>query len=315
MTTHSKHTTMSPLRLAMRRGATTLAGGAMIATGLIAAGSLGTSQSAQAATGWDAVANCESGGNWSINTGNGYYGGLQFSQSSWEAAGGTQYASRADLASRSQQIATAENLLAIQGPGAWPVCGKYLNGGADTSSAPAPESNPKPAEQPEQAEQENQTEQPEQAEQQPRENSRQEAQNNSQRAEKPSTQKSQQLQKSQKSQQRPNREGPAKAAPQARTNANTHADLTVAGTLEVDGVFGPKTTTALQDWLGVEQTGEMNEETTLALQKWVKTEQDGVIGPKTMAGLQHEVGAVKNGATSLEDEQTVEVLQKFLNLY
>ncbi|AVH22573.1 transglycosylase family protein [Nocardia cyriacigeorgica] len=72
---------------------------------------------------WDAVAACESGGDWSINTGNGYYGGLQFSQSTWEANGGTGYAHNA---SREEQIRVAENVLATQGPGAWPVCGAYL---------------------------------------------------------------------------------------------------------------------------------------------------------------------------------------------
>src|SRR5699024_5993898 len=85
------------------------------------ASSAGTA--ANAASGWDEVAACESGGDWSINTGNGYYGGLQFSQESWEAVGGTQYAERADLASKDQQIAAAEVLLAEQGPGAWPTCG------------------------------------------------------------------------------------------------------------------------------------------------------------------------------------------------
>jgi hypothetical protein len=75
---------------------------------------------------WDAVAQCESGGNWSINTGNGYYGGLQFSASTWQAFGGTQYAARADLATREQQIAVAEKVLAAQGKGAWPTCGRNL---------------------------------------------------------------------------------------------------------------------------------------------------------------------------------------------
>ncbi|MYW29236.1 transglycosylase family protein, partial [Streptomyces sp. SID2119] len=65
--------------------------------------------------------------------GNGYYGGLQFSQSSWAAAGGTQYASRADLASKDQQIATAEKLLDMQGPGAWACAGAggLTNDGVD----------------------------------------------------------------------------------------------------------------------------------------------------------------------------------------
>jgi peptidoglycan hydrolase CwlO-like protein len=75
---------------------------------------------------WDAVALCESGGNWSINTGNGYYGGLQFSQSTWDAFGGSGYAPRADLATKSEQITVAERVLAAQGAGAWPTCGRSL---------------------------------------------------------------------------------------------------------------------------------------------------------------------------------------------
>jgi LysM repeat protein len=72
---------------------------------------------------WQAIAACESGGNWSANTGNGFYGGLQFTQSTWDAYGGGQYASSANLASASQQIAVAQRVLAGQGIGAWPVCG------------------------------------------------------------------------------------------------------------------------------------------------------------------------------------------------
>ena len=72
---------------------------------------------------WQAIAACESGGNWSANTGNGFYGGLQFTQGTWDAYGGGQYASSANLASSSQQIAVAERVLAGQGIGAWPVCG------------------------------------------------------------------------------------------------------------------------------------------------------------------------------------------------
>ncbi|MFT9667303.1 transglycosylase family protein [Streptomyces rhizosphaericola] len=74
------------------------------------------------ATTWDRVAECESGGMWSADLGNGYYGGLQFSQETWSAYGGTAYAERADLASRSQQIAVAEKVLADKGPQAWPSC-------------------------------------------------------------------------------------------------------------------------------------------------------------------------------------------------
>lgn len=83
----------------------------------------GSPASAASTNTWDHVADCESSGNWSINTGNGYYGGLQFSPSTWAAYGGTRYAARADLASKAQQIAVAERVLNSQGPQAWPVCG------------------------------------------------------------------------------------------------------------------------------------------------------------------------------------------------
>jgi LysM repeat protein len=73
---------------------------------------------------WDAVAQCESGGNWADNTGNGYYGGLQFSASTWDGFGGTAYASRADEASPSEQMAIADKVVASQGWGAWPVCSR-----------------------------------------------------------------------------------------------------------------------------------------------------------------------------------------------
>ncbi|MFF4824292.1 transglycosylase family protein [Streptomyces sp. NPDC001312] len=111
--------------------------GAAVAAPLMAVGDA----SAATASEWDAVAQCESGGNWSINTGNGFYGGLQFTNSTWAGYGGTAYASRADLASKSQQIAVAEKVLAGQGKGAWPVCGKGLSGAAYTGSAPASSSS------------------------------------------------------------------------------------------------------------------------------------------------------------------------------
>ncbi|MFF7737987.1 transglycosylase family protein [Streptomyces sp. NPDC007984] len=79
--------------------------------------------SAADGTTWDRVADCETGGAWSQNSGNGYYGGLQLSQADWENHGGLDYAASADLASRSQQIAVAEKILAEQGVGAWRTCG------------------------------------------------------------------------------------------------------------------------------------------------------------------------------------------------
>ncbi|WP_329386868.1 transglycosylase family protein [Streptomyces sp. NBC_01716] len=112
----------------------TLAGitGAAVAVPLIGA----TAASAATTSEWDAVAQCESGGNWSINTGNGYFGGLQFSASTWAAYGGTAFASSADQASKSQQIQIAEKVLAGQGKGAWPSCGVGLsNASNDAGSA------------------------------------------------------------------------------------------------------------------------------------------------------------------------------------
>ncbi|MGD6752674.1 transglycosylase family protein [Streptomyces sp. BH105] len=103
-----------------------------------------TSASAATTSEWDQVAQCESGGNWSTNTGNGFYGGLQFSSSTWSAYGGDQYASTADQASKAQQIAVGEKVLASQGGGAWPNCGSGLSstpnegGGDDSAQQQAP---------------------------------------------------------------------------------------------------------------------------------------------------------------------------------
>jgi hypothetical protein len=96
---------------------------------VIGGGSLALAGHAAAATDdeWDHVARCESGNNWGINTGNGYHGGLQFSPSTWSSNGGGKYAPVAHQASREQQIAIAENVLARQGRGAWPVCGRVLS--------------------------------------------------------------------------------------------------------------------------------------------------------------------------------------------
>ncbi|MFF4311270.1 transglycosylase family protein [Streptomyces sp. 900105755] len=111
--------------------------GVAVAAPLMAAGSA----SAATASEWDAVAQCESGGNWAINTGNGYYGGLQFSASTWAAYGGTQYAAQANQATKAQQIQIAEKVLAAQGKGAWPVCGTGLSGATYTGSSSSSSSN------------------------------------------------------------------------------------------------------------------------------------------------------------------------------
>ncbi|MDY6809511.1 transglycosylase [Gordonia sp. HNM0687] len=105
--------TMSMKKLAVRAG---IVGALSLAPFAAVAGTA-------SANNWDAVAQCESGGNWAINTGNGYYGGLQFSQSTWEANGGSGNPANA---SKAEQIRVAENVLATQGAGAWPHCGAYL---------------------------------------------------------------------------------------------------------------------------------------------------------------------------------------------
>ena len=120
-------------RFASVAAATTVAG-----TGLV----LAAASPAQADTSvWDKVAYCESTNNWSINTGNGFYGGLQFTISTWNSFGGQEFADRAEHATKAEQITVAQRVLAVQGPGAWPVCSKYAgltkeNGGA-SYSAPA----------------------------------------------------------------------------------------------------------------------------------------------------------------------------------
>lgn len=115
MARHSRPTT-SPLA---KIAASTVAFGA--ATAILA-----PTASAAPDSDWDRLAGCEAGGNWAINTGNGYHGGLQFSPSTWTAHGGGEFAPYAYLASREQQIAVGERVLASQGWGAWPSCSAQL---------------------------------------------------------------------------------------------------------------------------------------------------------------------------------------------
>ncbi|MFD4942610.1 transglycosylase family protein [Streptomyces sp. NPDC058239] len=117
MAANGRHRRYQPSRL-NRASLTVTAGGAGIALPLIAAASAGAASTDV----WEKVAACESTGNWHINSGNGYFGGLQFTRSTWAAYGGTVYAPRADLATKDQQIAIAEKVLEGQGPGAWPGC-------------------------------------------------------------------------------------------------------------------------------------------------------------------------------------------------
>jgi resuscitation-promoting factor RpfA len=120
----------APRRASTRRiAATTVSVGAAVAAPVLTAGS------AHAATDetWNRLAQCESGGDWHIDTGNGYYGGVQFSDETWDAYGGERFASTADEATREQQILIAEKVLDAQGWGAWPACSSEL--GLDSSDA------------------------------------------------------------------------------------------------------------------------------------------------------------------------------------
>ncbi|MEU8243960.1 transglycosylase family protein [Actinoplanes missouriensis] len=107
-----------------------LAFGVAVAGLIGTVGLLGPAAPAQAVpsdVNWDAIARCESGGNWRINTGNGYYGGLQFSRGTWRAYGGTRYARTANRATKGEQIRVAERVLRGQGIRAWPHCGRRAN--------------------------------------------------------------------------------------------------------------------------------------------------------------------------------------------
>ena len=136
---HSKKTTST--------GKKALAGTAAVAA---LAGIIAPQATAAPDSDWDKLAQCESGGNWAINTGNGYYGGLQFNYGTWQAYGGGEFAPTANLATREQQIIVAERTLAQQGWGAWPACSaRYgLNSAPtnrDAQAAPTPKPAPAPA--------------------------------------------------------------------------------------------------------------------------------------------------------------------------
>jgi len=121
MSYRGKHRKMSP---AVRNIARVAVAGIAVGTPL----AIAATPAQAASVNWDAIAQCESGGNWSTNTGNGFYGGLQFTQSTWKAYGGT---GSPQNASRAEQIAVAERVMQGQGLGAWPVCG--AKGGSTAS--------------------------------------------------------------------------------------------------------------------------------------------------------------------------------------
>lgn len=235
--------------------------GVAVAGASVAVGSMATAQSASASTGasssvWDRVAACESGGNWSISTGNGFYGGLQFTSQTWQGFGGGKYAASANQASKSQQIEIAQKVLQVQGPGAWPVCSQKAgltkaNGSGSVAPAPAPKAAPQ--------------------------------------------------------QQAPQQQAPQQQA--SRSEARTSA---ADGALVVDGIRGPKTNAAIEQWVGVSQDGALSAADVQALQGKVGTAQDGIIGSVTTTAVQQLVGAAEDGIWGPE---TTSKLQTYLNAH
>ncbi len=120
MLNQTKHAETKTSKMSLRIAGIGVASAATVGAGLALA------PSASAANIWDSLAYCESGGNWHINTGNGFYGGVQFTQQTWVGYGGRAYAPRAHLASREAQIAVAKKVLADVGPRAWPVCSRRV---------------------------------------------------------------------------------------------------------------------------------------------------------------------------------------------
>ncbi|MFV0407460.1 MAG: transglycosylase family protein [Propioniciclava sp.] len=222
-------------RFVARATATTVVSGSLLFGGLVGA----PDALAWDAKVWDRVAKCESGGNWKINTGNGYYGGLQFSSSTWKAFGGRKYARNAHQASKAEQIAIARRTLARQGPGAWPTCSRKAgltksNGGANSKATPG---------------------------------------NSSSRS--ASTSRSATTSRA-----------PGKLKVTGRMDKNTVKAMQKWVGASTDGIWGPKTTKALQKKVGAKQTGRRTKDMTKRLQRLVGSSPDGIWGPKTTKALQ-----------------------------
>ncbi|APX33752.1 transglycosylase [Brachybacterium sp. P6-10-X1] len=322
-------------------------GGAVVAAGLSVAG---TGVATAGSSVWDRVAQCESGGNWSINTGNGYYGGLQFSSSTWNAFGGSEFASSADQATKAEQIAVAQRTLDRQGPGAWPNCGPRAgltkaNGGADADAQPASSSSgaagsdssessgalvvdgkfgPKTTAALQSwigvgadgslstsdikvlqskigAEVDgkigSETTRKLRAEIGLGDNGVWDFRSSY------STVKA--------LQQHLNGNPSAPSAPSGGTSAPS-----TQGDLVIDGKFGPKTTAALQSWIGVGADGSLSTSDIMALQAKIGADVDGKIGSETTGKLRQAIGQEYNGVWDFRSSYgTVKALQQYLNAH
>ena len=201
---------------------------------------------------WDKVAVCESTSRWAVNTGNGYYGGLQFSHSTWQEFGGQVYGAEAHLASKSEQIAIARRVLAVQGPNAWPVCSVYAgltkdNGGADRNAMPD-DSSSAPA-------------------------------TSSATSSAPTTSA-------------PTATASAISYTSSLLEVDgvlgplTITEMQKWSGSYPDGIWGPKTSRALQSAVGADVTGVRDTQTTYAVQAYVGADEDGIWGRQTTSFLQ-----------------------------
>lgn len=231
-------------KIAVRIAGTTLVASLAGVGGLVAA----SGANAWDVAVWDRVAYCESTGRWNINTGNGYYGGLQFAAGTWRSYGGQTYAPTANQATKEQQIAIARRVLAGQGPGAWPVCSvraglTKANGGADRNAMPSAGSAPSTT-------------------------------------------------------------VPTLSAVPALKATNDPAKLVE------DGVLGPLTITKMQKWSGSNPDGIWGPKTSRALQEKVGAQVTGTRDTQTTYKVQALVGATTDG---IWGSQTTRSLQKYLN--
>lgn len=242
-------------RIGVRLAGVLLATSAAGVTGLVVA----AGANAWDPTVWDRVATCESSNRWDIDTGNGYFGGLQFSHDTWAAYGGQTYAPEANQATKAQQIAVARRVLNGQGPGAWPVCSQYAgltkdNGGADPQALPAGQSTPAA------------------------ETGRSGA----------ATDASASVVAS----------GLSSSTPSSGTLAvdGVLGPLTITEMQKwsgsyPDGIWGPKTSRALQGKVGAQVTGVRDTQTTYKVQAYVGADEDGVWGRQTTSSLQRYLNA------------------------
>lgn len=258
--------------------------GAALIGGVVAGlvGLVGAAPAAAVDTVWDRVALCESGGNWSINTGNGYYGGLQFSAGTWTSFGGGEYAERADLATKMLQIDIAKRVLKVQGPGAWPTCGARAgltveNGLAVPTYGRVSPSGAATAT----------------VGGWPGRGSTGSA--GSALGSLGSTGSSVSAVSSVSS----DVGGSAAAGPASRFLP-----------LAVDGIVGPKTTEAIERWVGGSVGGSLSTSDVMLLQGVLGVAQDGVIGTVTTEALQGVVGVAQDGSWG---PVTTRGLQTFLN--